>query len=141
MYPTSVPTLANQLTTAGLTWKGYMGDMGNDPARESATCGHPDIGTADKTQGATKTDGYATRHNGFMYFHSIIDSPSCATNVVALGFMRRPEVLGQSIDFLAWCLLGVPMMAIIFLGMYGWLRLQAPTNQPLYYSLMLRASR
>src|SRR5205807_2586913 len=51
-----------------------------------------------------------------------------ATNVVALGFMRRPEVLGQSIDFLAWCLLGVPMMAIIFVGMYGWLRLQAPAE-------------
>jgi hypothetical protein len=29
-------------------------------------------------------DQYATRHNGFVYFHSIIDSASCAKNVVNL---------------------------------------------------------
>src|SRR6185437_11585489 len=39
VYPASVKTLANQLMTAGFTWKGYMEDMGNDPSRESATCG------------------------------------------------------------------------------------------------------
>src|SRR4051794_29076353 len=84
VYPASVPTLANQLTDAGLTWKGYMGDMGNNPARESATCGHPAIGAADGTQGATPTDMYATRHDPFVYFHSIIDTPACAANVVAM---------------------------------------------------------
>ncbi len=29
-------------------------------------------------------DAYATRHDPFMYFHSIIDSPTCKTNVVRL---------------------------------------------------------
>ena len=29
-------------------------------------------------------DQYATKHDPFVYFHSIIDSPSCATNVVGL---------------------------------------------------------
>jgi solute carrier family 13 (sodium-dependent dicarboxylate transporter), member 2/3/5 len=48
-----------------------------------------------------------------------------ATNVVALGYMRRPEVLGRSVDFLSWCAVGVPMMVLIFLGLYAWLRLQA----------------
>lgn len=93
IYPASVRTLPDQLTAAGYTWRGYMGDMGNDPARESATCGHPPIGTGtDNTNSAEAPsssvplgDAYATRHDPFMYFHSIIDSPSCATNVVNLN--------------------------------------------------------
>jgi hypothetical protein len=92
IYPASVLTLADQLAAANLTWKGYMGDMGNDPARESATCGHPAVGTIDGTQTAEAPtaaipggDAYATRHDPFMYFHSIIDSASCKTNVVNLN--------------------------------------------------------
>ena len=84
IFPTPVKTVADQLSAKGLTWRGYMGDMGNDPSRESATCGHPAVGSADKTQTATAKDGYATRHDPFVYFHSIIDSPICNTNVVSL---------------------------------------------------------
>jgi len=91
VYPANVLTLADQLAAANLTWRGYMGDMGNDPARESATCGHPAVGTIDGTQTAEAPtaaipggDAYATRHDPFMYFHSIIDSASCASNVVNL---------------------------------------------------------
>jgi phosphatidylinositol-3-phosphatase len=92
IYPNTVLTLPDQLVAAGLTWRGYMGDMGNDPARESATCGHPTIGTGtDNTNTAEAPstavplgDAYATRHDPFMYFHSIIDSSSCNTNVVNL---------------------------------------------------------
>ena len=88
VYPAAVATLGNQLTTAGLTWKGYMEDMGNDPARESATCAHPTIGSPDVTQSATPTDMYAARHDPFVYFHSIIDTQAyCDAHVVALtGF-------------------------------------------------------
>lgn len=93
IYARDVPTLPGQLTEAGLTWKGYMGDMGNDPARESATCGHPAIGVGtDNTNEAEAPsaavplgDAYATRHDPFMYFHSIIDSPGCQTHVVNLN--------------------------------------------------------
>jgi hypothetical protein len=91
VYPSTVRTLPNQLKAAGLTWRGYMEDMGNDPTRESATCGHPVIGTADQTNhqlapsaAVPKGDQYAARHNPFVYFHSIIDTPDCQTNVVAL---------------------------------------------------------
>jgi len=91
VYPASVKTLPDQLKARGLTWKGYMEDMGNDPTRESATCGHPVLDTRDATQRAQAPsaavpsgDQYAARHNPFVYFHSIIDSPDCATNVVAL---------------------------------------------------------
>lgn len=93
IYPTHVRTLPQQLTDAGYTWKGYMEDMGNDPSRESATCGHPAIGVGtDHTNSAEAPsaavplgDAYATRHNPFMYFHSIIDHPSCNTHVVNLN--------------------------------------------------------
>ncbi|HEX3985376.1 MAG TPA: alkaline phosphatase family protein [Acidobacteriaceae bacterium] len=95
VYPASVKTLANQLSAAGLTWKGYMEDMGNDPARESGTCGHPALNARDLTQEAEapsvavpQGDMYATRHDPFMYFHAVIDQPACNDNVVNLRQLR-----------------------------------------------------
>ncbi|KWF64523.1 alkaline phosphatase family protein [Burkholderia pseudomultivorans] len=96
VYPASVKTLPDQLKAAGYTWKGYEEDMGNDPSREAATCGHPTLNTTDLTQAAQAPsaavpagDQYATRHNPFVYFHSIIDSPDCAKNVVALSTLEN----------------------------------------------------
>ncbi len=70
--------------------------MGNDPARESATCGYPALIAVDGTQEAEPPsacvpvgDQYAARHNAFVCFHSIIDSPRCVTNVVGLDPLRR----------------------------------------------------
>jgi hypothetical protein len=82
-----VPTLANQLDNAGLTWKGYQEDMGNDVARDgSVTCSHPAIGSSDPTTSAAATDGFTTRHDPFVYFHSIIDNAAeCNRSVVPLG--------------------------------------------------------
>jgi phosphatidylinositol-3-phosphatase len=95
VFPASVQTLPDQLTAAGFTWKGYEEDMGNDPSREAATCGHPTLNTTDLTQEAEAPsaavplgDQYATRHDPFMYFHSIIDSPNCQTNVVNLTHLQ-----------------------------------------------------
>lgn len=84
IYPAHVQTIANQLTARHLTWKAYMEDMGSDPSREASTCGHPTVGAPDMTERATATDQYAAKHDPFMYFHSIIDSPSCQKNVVPL---------------------------------------------------------
>ncbi len=84
VYPSAVPTLAGQLNAKGLTWRGYMEDMGADRAREPATCGHPALNGADGTQAATPQDQYATRHDPFVYFHAIIDTPACQANVVPL---------------------------------------------------------
>jgi hypothetical protein len=86
VFPTAVPTVADQLDAAHLTWKAYMQDMGNVPSRESAVCGHPAVGSVDLTQRAVPGDGYATRHDPFVYFHSIIDDTSlCDARVVPLG--------------------------------------------------------
>ncbi|MFZ6726419.1 alkaline phosphatase family protein [Undibacterium sp. MH2W] len=95
VYPASVKTLPDQLVAAGLTWKGYMEDMGNDPAREPAgSCGHPtsapvgsstivyDPSTTSEAPSAAVPygDAYATRHNPFPYFHSL----DATCNVVGL---------------------------------------------------------
>jgi phosphatidylinositol-3-phosphatase len=96
IYAKDVPNLPVQLEQAGLTWRGYMEDMGNDPAREAAACGHPAIGigtddtnTAEAPSAAVPLgDAYATRHDPFMYFHSIIDNQkSCAAHVVNLNLL------------------------------------------------------
>ena len=46
VYPSSVPTVAGQLSAAGKTWKGYMEDM-------RTPCQHPEPGAKDDHQGAT----------------------------------------------------------------------------------------
>jgi hypothetical protein len=99
VYPIATTTIADQLTAAGLTWKGYMEDMGNDPTREPASCGQPIAGEGapDNTsaaqvpptynKGGTQavTDQYAARHNPFVYFHSLLDSGACKKSVVPLN--------------------------------------------------------
>jgi hypothetical protein len=90
VYPTLVKTLPDQLEAAGLTWKGYMEDMGKDPQREQPTCGHPAVGTSDKTLIATAADKYAAKHNPFVYFHSIIDDQArCDAHVVSLDVLPK----------------------------------------------------
>lgn len=84
VYPAHVATITNQLEARRLRWGAFMEDMGSDTARESATCGHPEIGTPDMTELATPTDQYATKHNPFVYFHAIMDSASCKQHVVPL---------------------------------------------------------
>ena len=89
VYPREVKTLADQLEAAGFTWKGYMEDMGADPAREASTCGHVTIGATDVTNRASEKDQYADKHDPFVYFHSIIDDPArCAAHVVNLDALK-----------------------------------------------------
>jgi len=101
VYPRSVETIADQLdarehskdsgatdTSANsrrIVWKGYMQDLGNDPRREGIACGHPALDAPDNTMRGEPGDHYATKHNPFFYFHSIIDAPArCAAHVVNL---------------------------------------------------------
>jgi hypothetical protein len=87
VYPEAVKTIADQLVEKGRTWKGYMEDMGTP-------CRHPALNSPDETQNPKPNDQYAARHNPFVYFHSIIDSPLCAQNDVPLerlaGDLRSP---------------------------------------------------
>jgi phosphatidylinositol-3-phosphatase len=82
VYPSGVQSIATQLESAGYTWRGYMQDMAKSAPAEPPTCRHPNIGSRDTTQDATATDQYAARHNPFVYFHSVIDLPTCQQNDV-----------------------------------------------------------
>lgn len=77
-----------------ILWRQYSEDMGNTQSRDGGTpdplggtdCGHPALNGVDTTNSATAFDQYATRHNGFMYFHSVIDNQArCDAHVVPLG--------------------------------------------------------
>jgi hypothetical protein len=85
VYPPGVQNIATQLEGNGYTWKGYMQDMANSAPSQPATCRHPALNSPDPTQSAKPTDQYAARHNPFVYFHSIIDLPSCQANDVDLS--------------------------------------------------------
>ncbi|MBV8302160.1 MAG: hypothetical protein JOY68_09595, partial [Candidatus Dormibacteraeota bacterium] len=101
VYPASVKTLVDQLDPnhdgSRLTWKGYMEDMGRQLPRDySPTCSHDNTlaawpnGDLEDTQNTaySRTDWYASKHDPFMYFHSIVDDPAyCATHVVPLDRM------------------------------------------------------
>lgn len=90
VFPAKTQTIADQV----YAWRAYMEDMGNDPQRDYGTpdklggtdCAHPLVGGTDHTVNASPTDQYATRHNPFVYFHSVIDDQQrCNTHVVPLG--------------------------------------------------------
>ncbi len=83
VFPKSVRTLPRQMSSHHLKWKGYMEDL-------PRPCYHPKVGSQDPTQKATKKSQYATRHNPFVYFHSIINRPKyCKRHVVGLGQLKK----------------------------------------------------
>ena len=76
------------------SWRAYEQDMGNTPFRDGGVpdptggtdCGHPAIGATDTAEVATAADQYTSRHNPFVWFHSVIDNTAeCDANVVPLG--------------------------------------------------------
>lgn len=85
VYPTGVPMIGDQLTAAGLTWRAYGEDMAASPGVAPSACRHPVLGRPDADQHQKPGDAFATRHMPFLYFHSVIDSASCADLVVDLG--------------------------------------------------------
>jgi phosphatidylinositol-3-phosphatase len=113
VYPSSVQTIANQLdakyppnkTTHVAAWRAYEQDMGDTPSRDGGTpdpsggtdCGHPAIGATDTAEVATPNDQYTSRHNPFVWFHSIIDNAAlCDANVVPLGSLGSNGVPAPS---------------------------------------------
>jgi hypothetical protein len=90
VYPPGTQTIANQLQDAGYRWKGYMEDMNKAaPKGKEFPCRHPDIGERDPWQSAQPDDQYATRHNPFVYFHSIIDWKTCQRHDVDFSHLRK----------------------------------------------------
>ena len=89
VYPSTVPTLFNQLDAAGVSWKGYAQDLGNPdtsgPAHSAGAqfCGAPYAtpgATGSTAQpnpgGANATDQYVPKHFPFPWFESLLTNPS-----------------------------------------------------------------
>ena len=81
VYPAGTRTVADQLTENGLTWKAYLQDM-------IIPCRRPILNDADYTQQARLGNQYATRHNPFVYFQSLIDSGDCLARDVDLAQLQ-----------------------------------------------------
>ncbi len=90
VYPSSVPTLFNQLDAAHVSWKGYSQDLGNPdasgPVHDAGTqyCGAPYAtpgptgSTAQPNPGsANATDQYVPKHFPFPWFDSLLQSGDC----------------------------------------------------------------
>jgi phosphatidylinositol-3-phosphatase len=93
VFPKYVPTIASQLKSKHLSWREYAQDMGNNAHRDGTVmtksgpaCGHPPIGGVDLTDTTgPANDSYATRHNPFMYFESVIGNKKlCDSHVLSL---------------------------------------------------------
>jgi phosphatidylinositol-3-phosphatase len=74
VFPNTVITVADQVAARGLTWRAYVEDL-DKTGRPS--CRRPASNAADDTLRARPGDGYATRHNPFVYFHSLLDLGGC----------------------------------------------------------------
>jgi hypothetical protein len=83
VYPVSVLTLADQLTSTRRRWGGYMEDLANG-SKPVQSCRHPSSNQPDETQRARPGDAYAARHNPFVYFHSLLDLGDCASDDLPL---------------------------------------------------------
>jgi hypothetical protein len=79
VQPNTTLSLGDQVTSAGRSWRAYLEGMGDQ------TCRHPDNGTPDDTAASAPADGYVTRHNPFVYFHSLLDLGDCLANDVDLS--------------------------------------------------------
>jgi hypothetical protein len=83
VYPNTVLSIGDQLTASRHTWRAYAEDLGSG-TDGAQSCRHPRPGEADDTLRGRVGDQYATRHNPFVYFHSLLDLGDCMANDVAL---------------------------------------------------------
>jgi hypothetical protein len=89
VYPRATETLAGQLSAKHLTWRSYLEGV-DEGVSSPGRCAHPVLGAADPTAAAQSSQPgtappYATFRDPFVYFHSVIDSPACAADVVGLN--------------------------------------------------------
>ena len=103
VYPAATPTLPDQLTAAGKSWKAYVEDIGNGVASgQAATCRHPALGQPDNAHDPQAGDAYVTWRDPLVYFHSLADNPACGTNDVGLDQLAPDLQLGSSAPSLAY---------------------------------------
>lgn len=107
VYPNTVTTIADQLSASRRSWKAYVEDLDRGPAPApgvpaKTTCRHPGSDAADDTLRARPGDGYATRRNPFVYYHSLLDLGDCDANDGALGALEADLASASATPSLAY---------------------------------------
>lgn len=86
VYPIATLTVGAQLVAAGDTWKAYVQGLDEVAGAGSQTkCPNPALGAADPDSLPTTGDPYVTWRDPFLYFHSVIESASCAGENVGVN--------------------------------------------------------
>jgi hypothetical protein len=83
VYPNTALTIADQVTAAGKQWKAYLAGMG------TSTCVHADSNATDDTTLTGADSDYATMHNPFIYFHSLLDLGGCQSDDVGIQHLTK----------------------------------------------------
>ena len=83
VYPNTALTIADQVTAAGKQWKAYIAGMG------ATACVHANSNAADDAPLTGASSDYATRHNPFIYFHSLLDLGGCQSNDVGIQHLAK----------------------------------------------------
>lgn len=81
VFPNSVVSLADQLTSNKLTWQAYAEDHEKGPGGAAQLCRRPISNEADATQTVRPGDAYAAKNNPWVYFHSLLDLSGCDADV------------------------------------------------------------
>jgi hypothetical protein len=85
VYSAETLTLADQLSIAQFTWRGYMEDMVNPETGQPDDCVYPQPGAPT----ATPTGGYSATLDPFVYFHSLLDLGDCSADDVPLTELEK----------------------------------------------------
>ncbi|MGN6869597.1 MAG: alkaline phosphatase family protein [Solirubrobacteraceae bacterium] len=97
VYPPATKTLAGQLTTAGDTWRTYVGGVGSG---ERTVCRVPKLGS-EQPQLAGRTR-YVTWRNPFLYFRSLTAGTACRQSEVGIGQLGKDVKSASAAPSLAY---------------------------------------
>jgi phosphatidylinositol-3-phosphatase len=88
VYPETALTLGDQVSSSGHIWRAYVEDQGKQ------ACVHANSNAVDDLPLPGADPGYDSRHNPFVYFHSLLDLGDCATDDLDLS--RLPAALSSA---------------------------------------------
>jgi hypothetical protein len=114
IYPNTVLSLGDQVTASGGLWRAYLQDLDAGPDH-AASCRHPAVGAADGTLQPRPSDSYATRHNPFVYFHSLLDLGDCQADDLPLTKLSADLATEKTTPELAYLAPGAGADADAFL--------------------------
>jgi hypothetical protein len=111
VYAADVPTIANQITEHGLTWRTYAEDVDGSPATLRTTCQAArwaNRTNAEPGAPSVAINDYKRKHDPLVYFHSVTGlepasgapSAECDANEVGLG--RLPVDLTSASTTPTW---------------------------------------